>query len=354
MIFGTEDEPDARFVQLEDCGHVIEVTGLDRWMDQENNEIGMKVCPKCKTPIRRNLRYGAVIKRQLADVEEVKAKLAGDAKTIGDNRRAVEHNIELLRLELAEIGLTSTRSRTELIDNLVDNLKKAKVIQEVARYDHTVSFLRRLSQLWKELKSSKCPRDARDNIQVKVKALFEWLADRTPRMTSQQVREIDSEVKRLSMVHRLTTMKDRLLQLQPREKIDSGLRVDIAQAELYLYDKKPLTEALAGEVEHTLDKLKKALPVGGLGVSEEERKMINSVMSKDWKGAKGHWFKCPNGHIYAIGECGGANQESKCPECGAAIGGMNHALRQGNVLAPEMDGAPYAAWSDQANMANYD
>ena len=20
----------------------------------------------------------------------------------------------------------------------------------------------------------------------------------------------------------------------------------------------------------------------------------------------GHWFKCPNGHVYAIGECGGA------------------------------------------------
>ena len=36
--------------------------------------------------------------------------------------------------------------------------------------------------------------------------------------------------------------------------------------------------------------------------------------------AKGHWFKCPNGHYYCIGECGDAMQEVKCPECGAKIG----------------------------------
>lgn len=35
---------------------------------------------------------------------------------------------------------------------------------------------------------------------------------------------------------------------------------------------------------------------------------------------KGHWFRCPNGHIYAIGDCGGAMEISKCNECGAAIG----------------------------------
>lgn len=36
---------------------------------------------------------------------------------------------------------------------------------------------------------------------------------------------------------------------------------------------------------------------------------------------KGHWFKCKNGHFYTIGECGGAMQTSKCPDCGEVIGG---------------------------------
>ena len=36
------------------------------------------------------------------------------------------------------------------------------------------------------------------------------------------------------------------------------------------------------------------------------------------------WYKCPNGHLYVVGECGGPMQESICPECRARIGGVNH------------------------------
>lgn len=60
-------------------------------------------------------------------------------------------------------------------------------------------------------------------------------------------------------------------------------------------------------------------------------------------------------HIYAIGECGGATQRGKCPECKADIGGENHRLTEGNQLAGEMDGAKFAAYSEEANnMANFD
>ncbi len=69
---------------------------------------------------------------------------------------------------------------------------------------------------------------------------------------------------------------------------------------------------------------------------------------------QGHWYKCPNGHTYAIGDCGGAMQRAKCPECRAEIGGMSHALATGNVHAPEMDGSRHAAWSEGANLANFD
>ncbi len=47
-------------------------------------------------------------------------------------------------------------------------------------------------------------------------------------------------------------------------------------------------------------------------------------------------------------------EESKCPECGAKIGGQNHGLNSGNAVAGEMDGARFAAWSEEANnMANF-
>ena len=46
-------------------------------------------------------------------------------------------------------------------------------------------------------------------------------------------------------------------------------------------------------------------------------------------------------------------ERSRCNECGAVIGGENHRLEEGNELAPEMDGARHAAWSEQANLHNY-
>ena len=84
-------------------------------------------------------------------------------------------------------------------------------------------------------------------------------------------------------------------------------------------------------------------------LTEEDKKVIVSAIGL----SKGHWFKCPMGHIYAIGECGGAMERSTCPECGAGIGGANHRLEDGNELAPEMDGASHPAWSEQANLQNY-
>lgn len=47
--------------------------------------------------------------------------------------------------------------------------------------------------------------------------------------------------------------------------------------------------------------------------------------------AMGHlqWYHCPNGHPCTIGECGQPMQTSHCVDCGAVIGGNNHAPVQG-------------------------
>ncbi|KAF6248732.1 hypothetical protein COO60DRAFT_1033170 [Scenedesmus sp. NREL 46B-D3] len=48
---------------------------------------------------------------------------------------------------------------------------------------------------------------------------------------------------------------------------------------------------------------------------------------------RGHMYQCRNGHLYVIGECGGAMQRSRCPECGAAVGGESHQLESSNSRA---------------------
>jgi len=49
-----------------------------------------------------------------------------------------------------------------------------------------------------------------------------------------------------------------------------------------------------------------------------------------------HWFRCSNGHYYAIGECGGAMEESRCPDCGELIGGTQHTLAASSRPAFEL------------------
>merc|ERR1712129_298298 len=68
-----------------------------------------------------------------------------------------------------------------------------------------------------------------------------------------------------------------------------------------------------------------------------------SAMSSEL-GGKGHWFKCSKGHYYVIGECGGAMETAKCPECDEVIGGSQHRLVGSSQVASEMDGADKSAW----------
>jgi hypothetical protein len=109
----------------------------------------------------------------------------------------------------------------------------------------------------------------------------------------------------------------------------------------------PFNDKMKLVVDGLLNDLKSLLKIE---LSKEERLMIHTAMGL----SKGHWFKCKNGHVYCITECGGAMEKSRCPDCNCEIGGTNHTLLADNQLASEMDGAQHAAWSETANnMANW-
>ncbi|RAK84441.1 NF-X1 finger and helicase domain protein [Aspergillus costaricaensis CBS 115574] len=71
-------------------------------------------------------------------------------------------------------------------------------------------------------------------------------------------------------------------------------------------------------------------------VSNEERMAVITAMNREFMGI-GHWYYCPNGHPFTIGECGGAMQVSTCPECGAPVGGQGHQTVDGVMRANDLE-----------------
>ena len=80
-FFGTEDDPEACFVQL-DCGHSFEASSLDHYMNLplEKNEIQFKKCPRCSQPIKKCVRYQNQINSVLVDINKIKTMKLQDEK----------------------------------------------------------------------------------------------------------------------------------------------------------------------------------------------------------------------------------------------------------------------------------
>ena len=143
IFFGTEDDEDARFVELADCGHVFEVEMMDQWMDQAEEgdggkavDVQLKRCPKCSTPIRTSLRYGNIVKKILADFEKIKRKIL-----LGKQQR--EEAVTGLSLKVQTIKLFPDDQKKIEMSLLRTNLTD----EQVNVFENQISLLSFLQEL---------------------------------------------------------------------------------------------------------------------------------------------------------------------------------------------------------------
>ncbi|NWZ82733.1 ZNFX1 protein, partial [Poecile atricapillus] len=337
IFFGFEDDPDARFVHLEDCGHVFESQGLDHYMDEDDDVVKLKVCPLCQTPIRKNLRYGTSVKRQVEEIERVKQKIQGPAQEIESKRQrlraALKQNI-VLKVYLYDINCGWLVYKLEA---------SAHSTKSIGLIENLLNFYERVADLTSSL--NKIDENERKGLRKRLDEVQLWLSKTRTSFTGQELTDLQSEIQRLTYLLSL------LARCKASRMIPTDIAAEIKSAREILEGTTKFTEEDEDAVKAHLKKISAGLPMSGLGISEAERVQIVSAIGCP----RGHWFKCKNGHIYVIGECGGAMQKSTCPECHEVIGGTNHTLESSNSLAPEMDGATHAAWSDVANnMLNFE
>ncbi|XP_066055411.1 NFX1-type zinc finger-containing protein 1 [Chamaea fasciata] len=336
IFFGFEDDPDARFVQLEDCGHVFESQGFDHYMDEDDDGVRLKVCPLCQTPIRKNLRYGTSVKRRVEEIERVKQKIQGPAQEIESNRQ---------RLQAALAQNVVLKSNLYVKYVMLESKLKASALsaKSIGLIENLLNFYKRVADLTHSM--NKIDENERKGLKKRLDEVQEWLDKERISFTEQELTDLQSEIQRLTYLLSL------LARCKASRMMSTDIAAEINSAREILEGTKKFTEEDEAAVKAHLKKINASLPVSGLGISETERVQIVSAIGCP----RGHWFKCKNGHVYVIGECGGAMQRSTCPECQEVIGGTNHTLESSNSLASEMDGATHAAWSDVANnMLNFE
>ncbi|KAL2090898.1 hypothetical protein ACEWY4_013161 [Coilia grayii] len=374
IFFGTEDEPDARFVQLEECRHLFEVSSMDTYMAQDEDQgagldqrvIKLKECPKCRTPIRRNLRYGAHINRSLAHIEKVKEKVNGKP----DDIKLKQAALKVLLKRQKNLKEYLPKEYGKIRDELDQSHLSMRVL---CHQENLIMFLERLGELLGTMKERMSGRP-RQYFNARLGECLRFLDSPGQRFSEQQVWDLGRELQRLAYLAELNTRcaiatqgNGQVSDLRARlsamlrglntgratasQEVVLGAEVNaqVSAVREVLEGTRPFSEEDERSVKEALADLDAKLPRSGLGITDQERVMIVKAMALP----KGHWYKCPNGHVYAIGDCGGATMSRQCPECNETIGGAQHRLTDGNTVASEMDGAQHAAWSEAANMANF-
>ena len=285
-------------------------------------------CPKCKTPIRRNLRYSLYVKRQLLAIEQVKVKSTGTRDEI--------HKLKLEFLVYLDKNQFEIEDHYSNLKQLVQSEKNISKV-DLIELDNRLKLFLKLVNIGRINRNTIKDEENKSHLKYEINKLkfllFRIDFKSLESFSDQSQNEILNEIKRVDRLHQYFKCKEYFAQrLISNTNSSFKLPIDILiQLEYLLINKIIPYEKKVEEQVHEL--FKKLQPhLTGLQISDVEKEMILKAMNL----SKGHWYKCKNGHVYCITECGGAMEQSRCPDCGDSIGGQNHALVQNNAVATEM------------------
>jgi len=265
-----------------------------------------RCCPDCRAVIHSVFRYGRVI--NFAELHSLERK----------------HSMEMLRL-LDEYSLALEYTRFEAVESVVRKIKKSpmhRVFEACAASDQvevnappTLLLIRAMKMLSE--KHIKCTKTVNDDHYKKGCKVLRQCIDLC-----------DSSQSHTSACEVRLTLSTFLLSFN--------------SLELYEEIKKETNEMLDWIINHPTDfqdMKRKAIELKNQDHIADMRSVIKAMHVLDGYNYGGswsdHWYQCANGHLYFIGNCGQAMQESRCNECGVAIGGTYHQLLQSNRSARE-------------------
>jgi hypothetical protein len=343
IFFGDEDETDSKFVQL-DCGHVFESRGLDRWMHEAKKDIvKYPECPRCKSQIRFCMRYQEIIKKRTQAINKAKTKILDACKIFWNE-------LQKMREILERKFIKSFENKPDVKKFVIQwnaNIEKCKLLKKDIE---VLLFSSEILLMYFQILENALKKKLNESI-FEITYKFRSLLSKKSINESMRNLIIDS----CSAIELYVDLLEISKGIEEFEKSNlenklKELSIDVDTKREIKFYKETLEKSdfiVNGEI---LDKISKLLKKGNLDLflKQKEKLLVQEIvkiMQRDNPSlGSGHWYQCPNGHVYAIGDCGGAMQTSKCPDCGATIGGQQHALASGNN---------HAGWADNSQAPAY-
>ncbi|KAE8233423.1 hypothetical protein CF326_g1536 [Tilletia indica] len=153
-----------------------------------------------------------------------------------------------------------------------------------------------------------------------------------------KVKKSESDVEKAKLEQEVAKLEGKSIELEEKaiselERLREDWRQALSSAILDAAFREQLDDFVSrrlADVEHFIKQRQ---------ARKEELKMIVETLVKENRDFAygGHFYRCPNGHAFTIGDCGGAMELSRCPECGATIGGTGHNLAADNSRDDEME-----------------
>ncbi|XP_056376825.1 NFX1-type zinc finger-containing protein 1-like [Hyla sarda] len=272
LIFGNEADPDAHFVQLMDCPHFFEVTKFSEWMSGKDADqiIKLKSCPKCSKPIRKNLRYGNLIKQTLSDLEKVKERITykwmnGLEMFLSENDTEL-HNFPQLN---------------KTVQQLQDGNLTLRSLMLVGE---KITFLQKLGAINNKIKNS-------PKVLVKMLTDIHIISDAIDKSTSKH-----DIIKKYYDLFRMA-LEVEAKKHMPRvflQKIESLIRELNSEKHIMCLD----------EIFANLQTLPKSMELINI-VTKKPDIFDTELLKQDF------WHRCEAGHIYTSN----VDENSSCPQC---------------------------------------
>jgi len=325
-----------RFIYLEDCKHTIESEALSKWMNQNDEEICLKQCPICKTPILRTQRFLNQVKVIIKDISIIKSKQYGELDVINSGQKKIIKSLKSLDTNFVSRFIGDQNHRFDNIKNLWKSLIASLNFEGKSRSNFSlpakdIESLNFVVNLFKTTSKFKERIQDINDVQLKqtVTNHFTWLLEvaftysRT--LSNQQKCDINLEMARgVRILNLFKIMSNAKYKMAHDTKMNdtTELKDLVGHMEALLMSCKVYTLNDDKQIQIIIDSMEEKLK--GLAIiTQEEKNMIKQAIStsKNVYRSQDHWCKCPYGHIFCTMECGGPIQKSICPECKVQIGG---------------------------------